>query len=135
MLMLRASTSGDLTGIKDVDPKAVWLLELIVQRTGCDVVISSSWRLCNSKKEIADILWHFGFRGGILDMTPDISLFDRRAEILAWIKNNPVANSFCALDDNPVKLPFWVEVNGKLGLDNEHYIGLVLNCFERQENK
>lgn len=118
-----------------LDSKAVKLLELITLKTGCDVVISSSWRLCNSKQEIKDTLWRFGFRGTILDMTPDISLFDRKAEILAWIKDNPQAKSFCALDDNPIKLPFWVEVNPKLGLNDEYYVDLVINCFERQENK
>lgn len=118
-----------------LDGNAVKLLESIVQTANCDVVISSSWRLCNSKREIGDILWRYGFRGTILDMTPDISLFDRKAEILAWIKDHPEATSFCALDDNPIKLPFWIEVDPKLGLYDEYYIDLVLNCFQRQENK
>lgn len=119
-----------------LDPEAVRILNTIVSKTGCKIVISSSWRLCNTQQEITDTLWRFGLRGfknDIIGMTPDISLFDRRGEIMAWIHDHPEATSYCALDDIPIKLPFWVEVNPKTGLNDEYFADLVLNCFKRQE--
>mgnify|MGYP000936458656 FL=1 len=118
-----------------LDTVAVEVLNSIQTVTQCNIVISSSWRLCNSQEEIQKTLCHYGFKGNILDMTPDISLFDRKAEISNWIKNHSEADSFCALDDYPIKLPFWIEVDPKVGLTDEYYVDLVLNCFQQQEKR
>ncbi len=123
-----------------LDPDAVRILNLIALKTGCVFIISSTWRLVNSLDWISNHLRKAGFnhRSSILGMTPDISLFDRRAEILTWIKDNRPGeekDSFCALDDNDIKLPFWVAVNPKLGLNDDYYADLVLECFKLQERR
>jgi hypothetical protein len=122
---------------ESIDPGAIRILNLIKEKTGCVFVISSSWRLCNQLDWITNHLRLSGFahRASVLGMTPDISLFDRKAEILEWIRSNrkDKGDSFCALDDNAIHLPYWVEVNPKLGLNDDYYADLVLDCFKRQE--
>lgn len=69
-----------------IDPKKVELLNKIVLTTGCDVVVSSSWRLTNKLADIRGILKSRGFKGKIVGKTPIVpSVKIRGEEIQAWL--------------------------------------------------
>lgn len=86
-----------------IDPKKVELLNKIVLTTGCDVVISSSWRLTNKLADIREILKSRGFQGRIVDTTPFLSGPIRGDEIQAWLNKHAElgskVKSFVILED------------------------------------
>ena len=53
-----------------LDPTALVLLNVLVQRSGADVVISSSWRLQRSLDELRRLLKQLGFIGNVGGCTP-----------------------------------------------------------------
>lgn len=56
-----------------IDPVAVELLNGLIEETGAKVVVSSSWRKLFDVPELQAILVEQGFRGNIVDVTPDLS--------------------------------------------------------------
>jgi hypothetical protein len=85
----------------ELDPKAIERLNQIVKRTGCDVVISSSWRYGHTKEELEKILKECGYTGTICDVTP--LCWDgatRGREIQIWIASQTEKpKHICILDD------------------------------------
>lgn len=74
----------------EFDPESVAHLNSIVERTGCKVVVSSTWRLGRSIEELSSILEKCGFKGEIIDKTPhfhaDKFSVPRGCEIEWWLK-------------------------------------------------
>jgi hypothetical protein len=100
------------------DPSCVAQLKRIIEETGCEVCVSSSWRYDRNKvfqafdaMDISRPKW----------FTPiKMSLRDRRSEIMLWIVDtelNPLLTmTRCAIvDDEEIQLPFFVKTNGKNG--------------------
>ena len=75
-----------------LDPNSVRLLNEICEVTGAKVVLSSTWRRHQSLDKAREIFKNKGFKGEIIDLTPDLTLnnpdFLRGNEILKWIKIN-----------------------------------------------
>lgn len=88
------TTEERFMGFLGIDPELVKLVDKIVDKTGCKVVLSSSWRLWEPHKQhVAD---HIEF----IDVTLDNKgLTDRGCEIQKWLEENPVDN-YAILDDN-----------------------------------
>jgi HAD domain in Swiss Army Knife RNA repair proteins len=90
----------DLLGI---DPDCVGYLNLIVEASGAQVVVSSSWRFCHNLMGLQRLLEYRGFRGELVDITP-INLVGpgklRSHEIQAWLDINPDVEEFVILDDD-----------------------------------
>lgn len=66
-------------------------LSKLCEDTGAKVVISSSWRHNRTLVTMQQIFSQLGFRGEIIDYTPDLGHADyilRGNEILAWIMKN-----------------------------------------------
>lgn len=86
-----------------LDPKAVGLLNKIIEETGCEVVISSTWRLGNKLEFLVNLLVVKGlnkdFRRNFIGVTPRIAGSERGHEIQKWLDENP-AEKFVILDDD-----------------------------------
>ncbi len=84
----------------ELDPGCVGVLNTIVERSGADVVISSSWRFSITVAEFQQMLEAAGFVGRVIGATPtDARGATRDGAIAAWLADHPVA-SFVILDDH-----------------------------------
>jgi hypothetical protein len=84
----------------DLDPTCVELLNEIVVQSGAAVVVSSSLRYGKTVPELQAMLEVVGFRGHIIGITPTgLRGCDRGDEIMAWLRDHPVA-SCVILDDH-----------------------------------
>ena len=107
---LLAHPEATIGSADQIDPNAVARVCEIVDETGCDVVISSSWRLMHALSDIRGMLKRHGFNGRIVGKTPDCAqrlawggaiAGERRAEIAQWLDETPrVVESFVAIDDD-----------------------------------
>ena len=91
-----------LSGRSCFHPPQMRLLRSIVDTTGAEIVLSSSWRTTEwGRKEVGRHLTTHGIRP-FIDVTPDEPGVSRAKEILRWISRNSdkyrVLN-FVALDD------------------------------------
>lgn len=94
-------------GYSDINPKKVKLLKKIVDRTGAEIVLSSTWRDLGKRKNepehpmytyLTDTLKEYGME--IIDHTPYIGQ-DRPKEIRAWLDNQQDKDiQFVSLDDD-----------------------------------
>jgi len=82
-----------------IDPAMAALIQRIVQNTGCEIVLSSSWRLFqNGRDEIERKVCKFA------DITP-ILYAPRGYEIKAWLTLHPEIQHYAILDDAESILP------------------------------
>lgn len=124
-------SSSTERSISMINPDAVELLNEIVQRTDCAVVVSSSWRIGNNRHELQHYLELRGFRFSVLGCTPIISTPDskRGHEIQRWLDEweakNPgdIIESFTILDDDSDMAHLMdrlVQTKFTVGLTNAH---------------
>ena len=111
-------------GMSDVCPKAVSLLNDLLEKTGANIVISSSWRIYMSMIRIREELVGAGFRftERIIGSTPCVPERERGYEIKLWLKQVPV-DKFVILDDcDDVGnlFPFLVKTDTFIGLQQVH---------------
>lgn len=119
----------------DIDETRLPLVKEIIERTGAEIVLSSTWRehwsqdisKCDSDGEyITRTFKKFGLE--IYDKTPDIGRYaERRDEINCWLEAHPgEVDSFVIIDDYRYG---WKELNANfvktnpnlgLGLEQEH---------------
>lgn len=83
-------------GLIGIDPYLAFLVGKIQLDTGCEVVLSSSWRLMpDSKEEVEKQVVK------LYDVTPDLrGVTDRGCEINAWLDEHPEVTRYAILDDN-----------------------------------
>jgi len=89
---------GDLITL---DPARVALVQRIVQNTGCEIVLSSSWRLFQlGRDEVESKVCKFA------DITPFLRARTPRGyEIKAWLARHPEVEHYAILDDADSILP------------------------------
>ena len=97
----------DCKGYTEINPEQVKLLKEIIDRTGAEIVLSSTWRNLGKRKNepehpmytyLTDILKEYGME--IVDHTPYIGQ-DRPKEIKAWLdKQSDKDIRFVSLDDD-----------------------------------
>lgn len=97
----------DCKGYTEINPEKVKLLKEIVDRTGAEIVLSSTWRDLGKRKNepehpmytyLTDTLKEYGME--IIDHTPYIGQ-DRPKEIRAWLGNQHDKDiQFVSLDDD-----------------------------------
>ena len=78
-------------------PDLVANLQRIVEATGAQVVLSSSWRYFRTPQDIENLISQLGFKVPILDYTP--LNHERWEAIDAWLKGHPEVRAYVALDD------------------------------------
>ena len=124
------------------DPEHIKWLNLIIEKTGAQCVISSTWRNGCSSLMMWRFLYLLGFKGKIIGNTPRLSDSYRGTEIKAWLnehedketkyKDYPEGSmcrihmgkveSFVILDDDSDMvdlMPHLVEIDGRKGLTEE----------------
>ncbi|HEX8564114.1 MAG TPA: HAD domain-containing protein [Pyrinomonadaceae bacterium] len=78
----------------EIDYDGIGLLNNLIKETGTKVVISSTWRLGRTTEQFQEFFKKCGFKGEIIDITPDLrrgefhdSIF-RGNEVHAWMEKN-----------------------------------------------
>jgi hypothetical protein len=120
--------------INQIDPEAVKYLNEIVEKSGCKIVISSTWRKSDSEYAIAEMLRQRGFKypESVVDRTPVLN-HERGQEIKAWWSEHPEVTEIVILDDDVDMEPLMdklVFVNFLQGLQDIH----VLTTVQRFKN-
>lgn len=107
----RAKAVGRSRGtfVHMIDPAAVRLLNVIVAggwgTPAAKVVLSSSWRIPWTHRQVQGMLRERGFRGRLIDSTPKSvrpppgQEHARGHEIQRWLDRHPSVESFVILDD------------------------------------
>ena len=106
------------------DPDCIKNLKAIIDNTGADIVVSSSWKYMMSYKEILE-MWDFRqLPGFVTDVTPEPPVRRNRGdEIDAWIEDCPTDCVYVIIDDldasnfNEHQIPRLLVVNPFHGLD------------------
>jgi len=78
---------------------SVALYDDLCQEFNLKPVITSTWRVKHSIKELERIFQHYGIFTDIYDFTPIINSEERGGEIENWLKENQCDN-YLILDDN-----------------------------------
>lgn len=117
-----------------IDPKAVEILNRIVFKTECVVVVSSTWRLYHSYDKIAKMLEAKGYNhSNIIGQTPDLAQYDknRADEISMWLACNKQVDAYAILDDEQVFVgPRMVRTDSNIGLVESDVDNVVNALYE-----
>ena len=88
-----------------LDPERVSRLNDIIDATGAEVVLSSSWRQVHSLDDMQELLETRGFEGRLVDETPVINE-TRGQQIQAWLaRHGDDVGRYVAIDDSPFMSP------------------------------
>lgn len=106
-----------------LDPAAVARLNRIVDATGCQVVLTSSWRLQDEETRATEgWLRRAGFLHRLEGETPHLPGDDRRGEEVAlWLAQHGEGRPYALLDDEPEDnhLGRWVATSFTTGLTDD----------------
>lgn len=123
------------------DPEAIAHLNRVVTETGCWLVISSSWRLAYGRLQLCDLLASVGFKGRVLDTTPDLCTDQRAREIREWLEGPGYRHGverFAIVDDcydaGVGYAPYFVQTEFATGLTEEHAEKIV-EILMRESNE
>jgi len=127
------------SGWNYLDQKRVERVNCIAERTGCAIVVSSSWRKENEqtpRTHVADLLDKAGATFPVLDVTPFRADHDHRCrgqghadecgrghEIQAWLDDHGWTGPTAIVDDGADMghlLPYLVQTSDETGLLDEH---------------
>ena len=110
----------------NIDPRLVENLNLIIEKTGCEIVLSSSWR-CPDKDEMALLNSQLRRKGLIkeyFDVTPYSHSRIRGEEIKEWLNKNCKQleiTTFCIIDDDSDML----DEQREFFVNTDPYVGLT----------
>lgn len=106
------------------DPNCVRNLKEIIDKTGADIVVSSSWKYFMTYKDFLDMWEYRGLPGFVTDVTPTPSTRRNRGdEIDAWLDECKESCKYVIIDDldgsnfNPHQIEHLFVVNPFWGLD------------------
>lgn len=100
--------------IQNFNPECVFVLNEIIQKTDCEIVVSSDWKRMMSFTDMQNFYLNQGVIKKPLSFTPDISIDlinGRMAEILQWLRYN-----------NHLKIQSWVAVDDLPLMDLENFV-------------
>ena len=106
------------------DPYCIKNLKYIIDNTGADIVISSTWKDDMTYNEILDMWKDRNLPGFVTDVTPTVSRH-RGNEIDAWLEECRDTCRYAIIDDldssnfNPHQLEHLFIVNPYCGLDED----------------
>lgn len=98
------STTRQINNFRFVDTRKILRLRNIVERTGAQIVLSSTWRIAYTPvdKECLESLKEEFKRVRCpvwMDTTPHLSGCKRQEEIFAWLSIHPDVDNFIIIDD------------------------------------
>src|SRR5580704_1070625 len=100
--------SDGITISRKPSPSCISALNGITEKTGAQIVVSSSWRHTGSIDELRALLRAWGIRATVIGKTPAIHGRDvtRAQEIAAWLKaHRDGVECFAILDDDSEMRP------------------------------
>lgn len=120
------------------DRKATNVLNEIIERTGCEIVVSSDWKRWANVDEMGEYYLNHGIIKKPISFTKNLSEIDvpadylwsskfeleqtRTIEILEYLKDHPEVTHWVAVDDLNMGIPqrheSWGEMNVDWGLTN-----------------
>jgi len=118
-----------------LDHKAIQLLNNLIDKSGANVVLSSTWRIINTPEQMTKMLQDRGATFKVIDRTPVLygkvnDRIPRGKEIKAYLKSLKVQpDSFVILDDNNDML----ELKNRLVL-TRYATGLTIEDVEKALN-
>lgn len=131
----------------ELDADNIKVFNEIVEKSGANVVISSSWRICFDFDELKQTLEKAGLKANIIDITPihvprdkwknpDSDIVQpyqtRGHEIQAWLDEHPT-DQFIIVDDNDEMShlsPKLLKTKFEYGLTSEH-VDTALKLFNK----
>ena len=131
---------GVFTSEKYFDSNCVACLNKIIEATGADIVISSSWRILFDKETLSSFFERQGVKGTIIDCTRRDSQGLRGLDIQDWLDRHPEVKSFVILDDVDDMahlMPYLIHTTYDKGLE-EHHVNeaiAMLSVVEDFEDK
>lgn len=118
-----AKTMQRHRGFIGIDPFMAFLVGRLVDRTGCKVVLSSTWRLDEAScEEVSKQVCKF------IDVTPRLfngiyAPMERGHEIKDWLDRHPEVTRYAILDDNSdmlkEQLPSFFKTSWETGITEE----------------
>lgn len=106
------------------DPECAKNLKYIVDNSGADIVITSTWKDFMDYNEILDMWKYRELPGFVKDVTPSAAQYKRGDEIDAWLKECPEECNYVIIDDldagnfNEHQIQRLLIVNPFFGLDD-----------------
>ena len=122
--------------------KAVGVLNLILEETGAEIVVSSDWKLFATLEELQDMFDKYNVIKSPIDVTPTLVKYESKSqftqseleewrvrEIKTWLDSHPEVTHWVAVDDMDLGEKFGpVSGNSNGGLSNfvitKQYIGI-----------
>ena len=106
-VLIPLSQNGEYDPDLGANKEAMANLNLLVQVTKAEVVVSSSWREERTITELEALLHSWGYRGMVLSKTDDSGgrdNEDRGQSVLDWLAEHPSVESFVVIDDERTDL-------------------------------
>lgn len=114
------------------DPVCVQFLRQIIDRTGADIVVTSSWKIKLESEGIRQMWRDRDLPGRVIGVTPDIDPINRGNEIEAWLDMCGEYCRYAIIDDSPFadffnkeQLQFLFRVDERTGIDEETMLQVV----------
>ena len=118
-----------------IDPSMLDRLNRVVEKTGCDVVLSSAWRYMGLKR-VQEILDRNGAKFRLMDQTPRLNA-TRGREIKTWMYGHKVLDTQMAIvdDDSDMEdlMHRLVQTTFDSGLQEDHVARLIELLNEENE--
>lgn len=145
--VINTAAHCDLMGRDSLSYKMIDNLNLIINATKADIVVSSDWRDGMSVDELNNHLKKFGCHGKVIDKTVSISdltgldkdhplmqlwMSTRPKQIKAWLKDHPT-DKYVVLDDMNLSgyIPNFIHIDGKVGL-TDYDASLAISYLKRK---
>lgn len=107
------------------DPMCVKALESILNATGAQIVVSSTWKEFMTLEKIREMWKKRNLSGYILDVTLNVNPHFRGDEINAWLESQEEECLYAIIDDMDAsqfteeQLSYFVQANPWCGMDEE----------------
>lgn len=120
------------------DPVCVENLRRIIDATGADIVVTSTWKMERGLDGMQRMWDARDLPGKVIGVTPDIDPIHRGEEIQAWLDANQGTVRYAIIDDCPIldffreeQLPHLFKVDERTGLD-EKTVTRVIELLKSQ---
>lgn len=106
------------------DPVCAEFLKQIIDNTGADIVVTSTWKIQLGLNGIQQMWNARHLPGNVIGVTPDIDPIHRGNEITAWLNVCSEESRYVIIDDTPFtdffreeQLEFLFRVDERIGID------------------
>ncbi len=112
--------NGKEKSVENIDDISLGLVQKVVKKSGCIVVLSSNWRFTHYLLDLGRRL-----DLPIIYQTPSREDNDRQKEIEDFINSFGKIDAYAVLDDLPLDMKNLVKVDGENGISYDNYKQLI----------